>query len=344
MPVAPIEPAAKGVGGRRPKTAHANFAARLFGYDFFISFALGPPPRGTQNLASDLARRLRERDHTVFFSEDEAPPGSPLDATLRRALHHSRVLVVLVNPETLRSPRWVRVEVEEFRRRHPARPVIPVNIASALQDAVLGVEAQAWLPFRDHIWIDADGAAAEAGLADDALVERLVTAPRHMRANVAWRRLVGGSMALLALLTAGLGVTAWVAIGQRNEAVALQVIAQGAGAPQGDLDIKLLAAAEALRRYPARVDARLHALEQLARAADQRALLRPGFDPGGWAASDDGGLLVVAGTAGQVALLSLDDWRTLDQTVTTLSQAMRNFPVLTLSRDGSTLVTDRDGD
>lgn len=208
MPVAAIEPAAGGAGGRRRKTAHANFAARLFGYDFFIYFALGPPPRGTQNLASDLARRLRERDHTVFFSEDEAPPGSPLDATLRRALHHSRVLVVLVNPETLRSPRWVRVEVEEFRRRYPARPVIPVNIASALQDAVLGVEAQAWLPFRDHIWIDADGAAAEAGLADDALVDRLVTAPRHMRANVAWRRLVGGSMALLALLTAGLSVTA----------------------------------------------------------------------------------------------------------------------------------------
>ena len=40
-----------------------------------VSFALGPPPRGTHSYASDLARRLRERDFTVFFSEDEAAPG-----------------------------------------------------------------------------------------------------------------------------------------------------------------------------------------------------------------------------------------------------------------------------
>ena len=48
-----------------------NFAARLFGYDVFISFALGPSPRGSLSYASDLARRLRERDFTVFFSEDD---------------------------------------------------------------------------------------------------------------------------------------------------------------------------------------------------------------------------------------------------------------------------------
>lgn len=52
-----------------------NSAARVFGYDVFISFGLGPPPRGTHSYASDLARRLRERDFTVFFSEDEASPG-----------------------------------------------------------------------------------------------------------------------------------------------------------------------------------------------------------------------------------------------------------------------------
>jgi hypothetical protein len=42
---------------------------RIFGYDFFISFKLGHPPIGTQSYASDLARRLRELDFTVFFSE-----------------------------------------------------------------------------------------------------------------------------------------------------------------------------------------------------------------------------------------------------------------------------------
>ena len=52
-----------------------NNAARLFGYDLFISFALGPPPRSSRNYAADLARRLRELDFNVFFSEEEAPPG-----------------------------------------------------------------------------------------------------------------------------------------------------------------------------------------------------------------------------------------------------------------------------
>lgn len=79
----------------------------LFGYDFFISFTLGPAPRGTTSYASDLARCLRERDYTVFFSEDEAPPGAELDSTLRRALHRTRVLLVIVNEIALNESRWI---------------------------------------------------------------------------------------------------------------------------------------------------------------------------------------------------------------------------------------------
>src|SRR5262245_8244123 len=85
----------------KPARTRRDFAARLFGYDVFISFALGPPPRGSLSYASDLARRLRERDFTVYFSEDEAPPGEELDATLRRALHGSRTLVIIANRGTL---------------------------------------------------------------------------------------------------------------------------------------------------------------------------------------------------------------------------------------------------
>src|SRR5215470_18510692 len=85
-----------------------NNAARVFGYDVFISFALGPPPRGTHSYASDLARRLRERDFTVFFSEDEAPPGAQLDSALRAALYRAKIVVVIANRGTLEAPRWVR--------------------------------------------------------------------------------------------------------------------------------------------------------------------------------------------------------------------------------------------
>src|SRR5215471_10103773 len=94
---------------RAPKRSNA---ARLFGYDVFISFALGPPPRGTQSYASDLARRLRERDLTVFFSEDEMPPGEYLDASLRIALRRAKTLVIVANRAMLEAPRWVRKEVE----------------------------------------------------------------------------------------------------------------------------------------------------------------------------------------------------------------------------------------
>src|SRR6516165_12477480 len=128
-------PAAKSSAPKR------NNAARVFGYDVFISFALGPPPRGTHSYASDLARRLRERDFTVFFSEDEAAPGEQLDTTLLKALYRSRILVVIANRGTLEAPRWVRQEVEAFRGRHADRPIIPISVAGALQDATLAEQA-----------------------------------------------------------------------------------------------------------------------------------------------------------------------------------------------------------
>jgi hypothetical protein len=104
-----------------------NFASRVFGYDLFISFALGPPPRGPLSYASDLARRLRELDFTVFFSEDEAAPGEQLDSTLLKALYRSRTVVVIANRGTLQELRWVRQEVEAFSSRHPDRPIIPIR-------------------------------------------------------------------------------------------------------------------------------------------------------------------------------------------------------------------------
>jgi TIR domain len=137
-----------------PRAPKASFASRLFGYDAFISFALGGPPRGSQSYASDLARRLRERDLSVFFSEDEAAPGEPLSDTLRRARLRSKLLVVIVNRGTLAVPNWVRTEVETFRSNCPGRPVIPICLDGSFRDEALCDSAQAWLQHGGNIWLD----------------------------------------------------------------------------------------------------------------------------------------------------------------------------------------------
>jgi TIR domain len=176
--------AAQAGTSRAPKR---NFASRVFGYYLFISFALGPPPRGTLSYASDLARRLRERDFTVFFSEDEAAPGEQLNSTLLKALYRSRILVVVANRDTLQAPRWIRQEVETFRRRHPDRPIIPISIGGALQDAILADQTRQWLAFDDKIWLDESNHAVAQGIASDEMVARLALVPAGRSSNVKWR-------------------------------------------------------------------------------------------------------------------------------------------------------------
>jgi hypothetical protein len=208
-------PVASG-GASHPVPPKRGFAARLFGYDIFLSFALGPPPRGTHSYASDLARRLRDRDFNVFFSEDEAPPGEQLDSTLLSALLHSKTLVVIANRGTLQDPRWVRKEVEEFRKRHPDRPVIAINVGGALEDQTLAESTQTWLGYQGKIWLDESEETVETGIASDRLVDRLVTAPTRAKSNIKWRWIVRGVMAVLAALAIGLGVAAKIANDQRE--------------------------------------------------------------------------------------------------------------------------------
>jgi WD40 repeat protein len=204
---------------RAPKV---SFASRLFGYDVFISFALGGPPRGSQSYASDLARRLRERDLSVFFSEDEAPPGEALSATLKRALLRSKLLVVIVNRGTLEVPNWVRTEVETFRSCCQGRPVIPVCLDGSFRDETLSNSVQPWLQHAGNIWLDEKPDAAARGLASDGLVARLLTAPRRQRANTLWRALVGAVGLGLIALTVLAAWQAVVATHERDRAAALR--------------------------------------------------------------------------------------------------------------------------
>lgn len=220
-PAAPQPPPeTRPVPGQRGPNARSGGAtwARLFGYDVFVSFALGPPPRGSKSYASDLVRKLREHGFTVFFSEDEAPVGEQLDPTLQRALHRSRVQVVVANRGTLAEPRWIRKEVESFRQRHPDRPIVPINIDGALQDPALADAADEWLRFRGRIWIDEGAAAAQEGVVSNEVIERLVSAPRAVR-SLTWLR---ATVVGLVLFFAGLAAVAtWQSVlATRESAVA----------------------------------------------------------------------------------------------------------------------------
>ena len=203
-----------------------NSAARIFGYDVFISFALGAPPRGTFSYASDLARRLRERDFTVFFSEDEASPGERLDSTLFNALVRSRTLVVIANRGTFKEPRWVRTEVEEFRSQHPDNPVIPINVDGALQDTTLAEQTQEWLAFQNTILLDESQDAVAQGIASEELVTRLAIAPAGLSSNAKWRWLVRAVAAALIVLAVGASGFGYYALKQSREARRQQGIAE----------------------------------------------------------------------------------------------------------------------
>ncbi len=207
---------------------------RTFGYDFFVSFKLGLPPIGAQSYASDLARRLRERDFTVFFSEEEAPPGEQLDDTLVRALRRSRVLVVVVNEGALTHSTWVRKEVEEFRRLHPSRPVIPVVVDRALDQFGLAGEASAWLHHDGRIWLDETPAALQQGIASDVVVDRLSVSHRFIRANSFFRYTVGAIMLALIGLALYAAYQAWAATQRFREASALRLAAEGAAMTTGE--------------------------------------------------------------------------------------------------------------
>src|SRR5262245_32208763 len=291
-------------GPARSAPPRRSNAARLFGYDMFISFALGPPPRGTQSYASDLARRLRERDFTVFFSEDEAPPGEPLTPSLRSALHSSRVLVVVANRGTLAEPRWVRTEVEEFRTNHPGRPVIPISVGGALQDPSLATHTQTWLSYKDKIWLDESERAVENGMASDALVERLALAPTRVRSNVRWRWVVRSVITGLVVLTA-------YSLSQLDKArrPARIALSRGLGAlaqqklagEDPEIDVALLVATRAVK-YDAGPVARSVLLSALQQHSRLQRLLRPGARVYAVEFSPDGSRLASAGEDGVLSI------------------------------------------
>jgi len=210
---------------RRESRSNGRFGrAALFGYDFFVSFTLGPPPRGTQAYAADLARQLRARDYTVFFSEDEAPPGAVLDDVVTRALHRSRALILVANTAALTESTWTRAEVTEFRRRHPTRPVVPINVERALEEC--RGHAEPWLQCEQSIWVNESSAAVADGTASQSTIDRLTVVPKSIRANNRMRMTVAAVTLVLVTLATAAGLALNSRSQQRATALSRQIAAR----------------------------------------------------------------------------------------------------------------------
>lgn len=299
---------------------------RVFGYDFFISFKLGSPPIGAQSYASDLARRLRELDFTVFFSEEEAPPGQKLDATLVKALRRSRILVVVANEGALAQSLWVRKEVEEFRRKHPKRPVIPINVDRAIEKHGPQVEADKWLDHEGRIWLDETAQAVHEGIASSEVLRRLLLAPRFIKANVLFRWVVATIIAVLIVL----GSYAWIKKDESHQRLVDYNLSQGRTALTSGRALE--AAPSLLRAFKEGADT--PALRfMLARAFTSVDALIAGLDANALAFSSDGAQFAVALADGTIQVWSVPKRKI----VSSLQEKLRGARALVFAPDGRSL-------
>jgi WD40 repeat protein len=134
---------------RRPSTKRANFPRlvraaweRLFGYDFFISYAW----RDGRSYAEALYSRLTSPQHRYrcFIDDKEMGGGQEWRAAVNRALLKSSVMLLVATPGAFESEN-VSQELEAFSKRK--NPLIPIDF-----DAT--VEA---LPRAHHLYSTLEG-------------------------------------------------------------------------------------------------------------------------------------------------------------------------------------------
>lgn len=295
-----------------PKTARGMGATRVYGYDMFVSFALGDAPRGTRSYASDLTRQLRERDLSVFFSEEELPAASALSKDLERALRRSRMLLVVANREALQDPRWIRTEVEAFRKFHPERRVVPISVGSALGDPELSRQVQPWLRHDGLKWVDESAEAVHTGLASPGVVEAIALARDWASGNTKWRWLVRVTIGFLAAMLLAVSVLYYFVNKQNGEladafvkSTAQRLHAEGAAMVLGNraggpvLGLQLILTAHRLAPSPeveGSIAAHVLALQRVEKVIDAgTGILRLAVDAQGrrWVSASADGVLQV---------------------------------------------------
>lgn len=108
-----------------------NLVDRLLGYDVFISYAWVDGRAYAESLSAALRQRASWRKRLVVFLDDtEMAAGSPLRATIGRALQRSGLLVVVATPMAFRSGH-VADEVRTFKLLDKnIVPIAPADIVA----------------------------------------------------------------------------------------------------------------------------------------------------------------------------------------------------------------------
>jgi hypothetical protein len=166
-------------------------------YDIFISYARAD----AQGYVEKLSAFLSSLDYSCFIDKAEVPAGSRLTRSLKSALGSSTTFVIVVTPAALGRP-YVALELSTFAAT--GRPIIPINVDSALSPTVLRTVPWSVIQDRDIVWIDESAGALTACLPSPHVYEGIQNLFGFTRRNVKRRRLISAALTviLLAVLAA----------------------------------------------------------------------------------------------------------------------------------------------
>ena len=187
-----------------------KLADKIFGYDFFISYAWSDG----RNYALGLANRLHQRRRACFLDSEEFIPGEGLTQATHRALKRTRVLVLVGSPiAPTRSS--VQTELQIFAKT--GRKIVPINIGG-LDEAPHASEIARYIP-DDALYIRED-ASHLTSLPSQETVDAVIRSFDGITQQRKRGWLIRGTLAVLTVLLIAVFISGLIAARQRNRAIA----------------------------------------------------------------------------------------------------------------------------
>ncbi|GAA4097329.1 hypothetical protein HNR30_007065 [Nonomuraea soli] len=161
-----------------------------------------------------LARRGRSGAMRIFRDEERLHAGAHLADEITNALDASRFLIVIVSPDSDRSP-WVRMETERWLAGHPGSAVLKVLAPGtdpvAEERLAANLNGVRRLRLSDEVFLQA--VAKLTGAVKGQAPEALVRAEERRQRRV---RLLSAGVAVLLCASSTLAVQQWRESGERQ--------------------------------------------------------------------------------------------------------------------------------